>query len=347
MKDFFNSLDKALLDQKWVFDDRWSRIGNPFSWIDGQRMDDRTFLKQEYAILQCLAMYYEKYDSPEKLKSSIKHEECLKQYINTLKNIVKYFFQPLDIDQRILNNINCTALARTQDFAFIDNFLIDLPSNPVHLDIGPGLGTHAIYSQKMLNSTYIAVEANDYMYGVQRLIYRYLSSESNPYYDVIVAEALGVDSKLIQKNINSKTENSIIHLPSWHFSLLQENTVDLITATFVLNEVSPAGILWLISNSNKVLNNNGYFYIRDSNKLKPNRHAVNYDSILKDLGYVLVEKLDIVNRVDMFGIPRAYQKKKHTSYTFEELFDKYIGFFAVTNHGGEFMQNLAKNEVKT
>ncbi len=340
MKDFFYSLDKALISQGWVFDDRWSRIGNPFHWVDGSRMDDRTFLKQEYAILQCLSMYYEEYQSPQKLKNSSKHDECFDYISKNLADIVDHFFSALEKNKKISNNIKCTAFARTQDFAFIDQFLEDLPSNPVHLDIGPGLGTHAIYSQEFLKSTYIALEANDYMYGVQRLIYRYLSCVDKPYYDVIGAEFLGANENQISDAICSRSKYSLIHLPSWHFSLLSEQAVDLVTATFVLNEVTPAGIIWILSNVNRVLKSGGYFYIRDSHKLKPNRHSINYDLILQDLGFTLVEKLNVVNRVDMFGIPRAYQKQKNVMFTFEELFDRYLGRFAITNHGGEYMQNL-------
>ncbi len=342
MKDFFNSLEKAMLSQRWVFDDRWSRIGNPFSWVDGSRMDGHSFLKQEYAILQCLSMYYEEYESPEVLKKSKQHDECFNSLNETLEKVVSHFFPSLEIDKRIKNNIKCTALARTQDFSFNELFLSELPNKPVHLDIGPGLGTHAIYSNKILNSSYIALEANDYMYAVQRLIYRYLSHATNPYYDLINAETLGVSESKIKEHLSSIEKYAFFHLPSWHFSMLGDKSVDLATATFVLNEVSPAGIVWLLHNTVRCLKNGGYFYIRDSNKLKPNRHTFNYDNVLQDLGFKLVKKLDVINREDMFGIPRAYQKNEEYNLSFEDLFDQYFGRVAVTNHGGEYMQNLPK-----
>ena len=112
------------------------------------------------------------------------------------------------------------------------------------------------------------------------------------------------------------------------------------TATFVLNEVTPAAIVWLLHTSMRTLKLGGHIYIRDSERLKPNRHSLNYEKVLREFGFVQTGRLDVNNRVDMFGIPRIYQKQKNYSLTFEELFDHYFGKYSVTSHGGEFMQNI-------
>ena len=63
------------------------------------------------------------------------------------------------------------------------------------------------------------------------------------------------------------------------------------------------------------------FCIRDSHRVKPNRHQLRYDEVLAELGYERVAHLDVKNRVDMFGIPRIYQKTKHEALSFDDMFE--------------------------
>ena len=81
------------------------------------------------------------------------------------------------------------------------------------------------------------------------------------------------------------------------------------------------------------------FYIRDSSKLKPNRHNVNYDKLLISLGFDLVGKLPVKNRVDIHGIPRAYKKKKEFHFrNFETFYNKVLKRSDSYSHGGNFKQ---------
>ena len=97
----------------------------------------------------------------------------------------------------------------------------------------------------------------------------------------------------------------------------------------------------MLTNSNRVLQKNGYIYIRDSGKLKPGRHLIDYDQVLiEHMGFELIHWLDVQNRVDMYAVPRIYKKVRNVELNFEELFDLLISREATLAHGLKFAQNL-------
>ena len=97
----------------------------------------------------------------------------------------------------------------------------------------------------------------------------------------------------------------------------------------------------MLANSNRVLQKSGYIYIRDSGKLKPERHLIDYDNVLiEHLGFELIHWLNVENRVDMHAVPRIYKKVKNVELNFEELFDLLINREATLCHGLAFAQNI-------
>ena len=68
----------------------------------------------------------------------------------------------------------------------------------------------------------------------------------------------------------------------------------------MLNELTTSGLCWLISNAINALKIGGYFYIRDSYILKPGCHQINYDNLLKKLGFEEIAFYRIKNRLDFF-----------------------------------------------
>jgi hypothetical protein len=130
-----------------------------------------------------------------------------------------------------------------------------------------------------------------------------------------------------------------MHIPSWKFPVIDDNYFDLVTATWVLNEVNHAGIIWLLGGSIRTLKVGGYFYIRDSGKLKPGRHDIDYDALVLNQGFEEVKRLPVQNRVDLFGIPRMYRKTKQTLVLgFDELYDQVMGRFRVSAQTGNYNQ---------
>lgn len=89
---------------------------------------------------------------------------------------------------------------------------------------------------------------------------------------------------------------------------MPDNFFDLVTATWVLNELNMAGIVYLLSHCVRTLRVDGYFYIRGSGKRKPGRHDINYDALLLEFGFEEVKRLLVRNRVDFYGVPRMYRK---------------------------------------
>ena len=145
------------------------------------------------------------------------------------------------------------------------------------------------------------------------------------------------------KNLVRSDQFVIKQIPSWFFIDIPSKSQDLITATSVLNELNTSAIIYMLTESCRVIKNGGYLYLRDSAKLKPGRHNVDYDEALtKHLGFELVHWLDVKNRIDMYAIPRLYKKVKSVNINFEDLFDILVGRDAVTSHGGQYSQNLKK-----
>ena len=75
-------------------------------------------------------------------------------------------------------------------------------------------------------------------------------------------ERFNVYEKNIKDILNSN-EPAIYHVPTWKFPLIDDNSIDLVTATWVLNEITFSGIMWLMSNCIRTLKIGGSLYIRD------------------------------------------------------------------------------------
>ncbi len=288
-------------------------------------------------------MFYEEYPTPEQIKT-IDYEE-MKLFIEQQVRVLFKHFVPFAKESELdfENYIKCTALIRLQDYCFIRTFCKNLDNSLNHLDIGPGLGSHSFYSLKGFNGQYYGLEASPITYSVQRQVFRCLTQGRSEYLDVIDCENLNLNVERIRAEINKKEGYKLKHIPSWHFQLVDNNSIDLVTASWVLNEVNVAGILWLIAHSTRVLKEGGYFYIRDSSKLKPLRHSINYDELLQKLGFKEVGRLDVVNRVDLYGVPRVYQKNTTKHYSFDDLVEMCLGKFLLPALGGGYQQNQAPN----
>lgn len=341
------SLKRALVRQNWIFGDRYFRIGNPFIWVDGPLQLSSFDFRGVVDLAQWYSGYYEEYPTPSSLRDSsydLEYEVLEKKY----KEIFQAYFPFIEIeDPKVSLNIRCHALARIQDFCMLKKFAPDLlnrssDSKVRHLDFGAGLGGNSTYSLFLLDAIYTAIEAHQWSYDIQRMFFRQLVNQNGTYLDVLAAESMEISHEKIRELISSK-DFSIKQVPSWYFGDVPSASHDLVTATTVLNELNSAAIVHMLSQSSRVLRVGGYLYIRDSAKLKPGRHNVDYDKVITDhLGFELVHWLDVKNRIDMFAIPRLYRKVKNVEKDFDVLFDLLLGREAITSHGGEYMQNLKR-----
>lgn len=338
MDDIKESLNRAMCAQGWLFGDKMSRLGHPFLWVDGDQQGFIYLAKEVRAVMLGLSMFYEEYETPQEIRPA-DYEKMLGHVRETLSKTVSHFAPFLSEKPEWLNYVHCSALTRTQDYCAIKTYAKELGKNIKHLDIGPGLGGHAIYSLAGFNSTFYALEASPLMYATQRQFLRFLSANAKPYLDLVECENFGLQLNEIQTELNSD-KYGIKQVPSWHFPLIPDSSLDLISATWVLNEVNHSAILWLMAHSIRSLKKGGYVYIRDSRNLKPQRHQISYDQLLLEHGFKEAGKLEVKNRINFFGHPRVYQKCSEESPTFEQLVEEYLGKFAIVAHSGAYNQNL-------
>jgi SAM-dependent methyltransferase len=317
-----------------------NRMGDPFKWVDGDQIAGQFIdVDGTLAVLQYLAMSGEIYPLPASIKTS-DAEQILSKIRGRLTEAFTHFV-PFQTPEQMgfAKYIESTATVKQQDYCALRTMCPDLKTGLDHLDIGPGLGANAIYSRLGLDSTYYSLEAYPASYQVQRSFLRALSAGEGKYFDTIDCENLEQSDETIATELNSKGKYHYKHVPSWHADLVKADSIDLVTATWVLNELNAAGICWILTQVHRTLKPGGYFYIRDSHKLKPQRHDLSYDDFLiSKLGYRNVKMLDVKNRVDIHGVPRVYQKVSASTLSFEDVYELAFGRFAVTSHGGAYTQ---------
>ena len=336
--DLDQSLKNALVKKKWIYGDKYFRIGNPFEWVDGNLQISKLNFRGVVDLMQWYSGYYERYETLKEFKYK-NYTKDFDLVLDTYKNIFNFYFPFYENQKDFNNNIKCHSLARIQDYCVIRKFI--KKKKIEHLDFGPGLGGNAVYSLRLLGANYTGIEAHHWSYEIQRLFFRALILKKEKYLDFLSLESLAVDETKYKYFANS-SEFNIKQIPSWHFDIIKNNSKDLISATTCLNEINTSGIIYFLYHADRVLKKDGYLYIRDSAKLKPSRHNIDYDNLLTNLfGYSLVKDYrNLKNRKDIFALPRLYKKNKNNYLNFEKLYNKILGRFAITSHGSVYNQNL-------
>ena len=344
MEDIINSRARARQSQGWKVG-QFTRIGDPFHSREEAFSPWTSEGTDAGLLLEYIANYNEKYPTPKEIQVK-DFDEVLKFSEEVIHDAYKLCGPFLD-EKNWRIETSGQALMRTQDYAFIKTFSKELKKNCNHIDIGPGLGSHALYSMKAFESNYIGIETQPHMFKIQRIFQRLLSAKcqikfgSNfNFFDAIEAETFGLTWEKISnhiKGIQNKPGISIV--PSWMFKNVPSNSIDLATATFMLNEIPVAAILWLFSNLTRVMKKGSYFYINDNAKqkdelkLKPERaNVMDYDGFLLTLGFKEVKRMKMENRVNFRGSPRIFIKDTDKSYSYQDLVDKQVGKFAVTKY---------------
>ena len=338
MQDVRESLKRALVEQKWIFGDRVVRLGSPFEWSENQHKANILDLENMYAVAFYFSMFYVQKETPKEMLVP-EYEEVNQYCREKIAEAFNHFFPFLADSETWAHHVQSQALIRTQDYCFIKRHCTGLPDHPNHIDIGPGLGSSALYSLKFLKSKFYALEASPMSYGVQRHYFRFLSPEPGAYFDLIECENFQLQIDRIKTELGNN-RHAIKHIPSWRFPLLKTSSMDLLTACYVLNELNYAGILWLLAEGSRVLRRDGYFYIRDSAILKPGMHNIDYDETLKKMGFIEVARLQLQNRYDFFGIPRVFMKNTEEIYSFDALVEMCLGRFAAVAGGSDRAYNL-------
>ena len=149
MEDVRNSRARARVSQGWKHG-QYTRYGDPFHSRE-ERLSPLTKEGVDTALLlEYLSHYNEKYPTPENIKIK-DFDEILKFSEDILFDLWKVFVPFLN-KEKWLKETTGTALMRCQDYAFIKTYAEGLKKGCSHLDIGPGLGAHALYSLKALEA---------------------------------------------------------------------------------------------------------------------------------------------------------------------------------------------------
>ncbi len=340
MNDIMNSMERALVEQGWIFGDKATRIGSPFVWAENEHKSNILSLRGLYAVGFYYSMWYVKKDTPEALIMD-NHDEVNGYMISEITRSFKHFFPFLTFSDTWKNHVEAQALARAQDLFFIQKYCPGLPETPNHIDIGPGLGCAASSSTRFLNSRFYALEASPMSYEVQRHYFRFMSPYPGAYLDAVECENYQLPGPAIREEINSGNYR-IKHLPSWRFPWIDDASADIMSATFVLNELNYAGILWVLANASRTIKEGGCFYIRDSEILKPGTHNINYDRVLEKIGFRKTAELRFADRHVYFGIPRMYQKISPEILSFDEIVELCLGKYASVASGSDLAYNTDK-----
>jgi len=84
--DFQQSLNRALVRQGWLFGEKFNRIGNPFTWVDGDQLPALKSTQGVAAILQYLSMSGEVYETPEGIRVT-DHDTILEDLTTRLTGV--------------------------------------------------------------------------------------------------------------------------------------------------------------------------------------------------------------------------------------------------------------------
>ena len=206
-----------------------NRVGDPFQWVDGNQMSHLKSVSGVLAVLQYLAMSGEVYETPVAIKTG-NHDQLLSLIEQQLHCVYESLIPFRASEESQFDQyIRSTASVKVQDYCSIVHFCKDLPKYPRHLDIGPGLGANAIYSLFGLGAVYYSLEAFQHSYEVQRMFFRSLTKADGSYLDLIECENLCLEESEIRKQLNDTDKYRIKHVPSWHFGLVENESVDLVT----------------------------------------------------------------------------------------------------------------------
>ena len=324
-----------------LYHGKFKRVGDPFVSVDDEVDLVIKHKKPHEFFYEMLSNYDEKYKTPKEflVKDFDKVYLQIKKNFNFLNDIIGPWKKKTKFFQKELDG---HAFNKAQDFAFIKKYS-NLKTNINHLDLGPGIGSASFYSLYYFKSNYFGIEAQPMMYRLLDYVFKLNSAyyKSNfdkdfKYFNAIEMENFGYSYTDIFNYIKKK-QSRLNLIPSWMFNCIPDNSMDLVTATWMLNEINAAGVLWLISNANRCMKKGSFFFINDNNSdnyiHKPLRSEINYDKLLLKIGFVEVKRFRMKNRVNYRGSPRLFKKIKNVKINYESLINKEIGKFAIKQHG--------------
>ena len=181
------------------------------------------------------------------------------------------------------------------------------PEVKVVLDFGSGYGRlGAVFGHEERNGVYISADCVEVSYILQNLFLSLMAPKRfHEYFDYVFERR--------EFRVDCTIENALYHIPSWRLDLLEDGGIDLLMAVFVLPEVNEFALIEFIKQAKRVVRKGGYIYLRDhlyhtGNNNHKGAHQLNTEQLLTEAGFNLLYQGDYKDNVDIYGIPRIYQK---------------------------------------
>ena len=89
MNDVEDSFKRAMVRQRWIFGEKYFRLGHPFEWVDGNQLY-RTEQSAALALLQRLTSMNEEYPTPDEIMTS-DYEEMIAICQHKLREACQFF----------------------------------------------------------------------------------------------------------------------------------------------------------------------------------------------------------------------------------------------------------------
>ncbi|MBS44188.1 MAG: hypothetical protein CMH83_13700 [Nocardioides sp.] len=170
------------------------------------------------------------------------------------------------------------------------------------LDFGAGHGRQAnlLFREGADPVRLIAIDAIEASYLTQRAYYTGLGLDLAEYVEARDAgEDFDVASLL--------DSHDVVHLPTWRFDLVPDDSVDLLCTVQVLKELPRELVPWAIGHFARVVHPGGALYVRDHPQdHRPNQMPV--EELLAAAGFVLEFAPQVADRRDIHGVPRIYRR---------------------------------------
>lgn len=173
------------------------------------------------------------------------------------------------------------------DYRYINKYL---NGNFNIVDFGAGDGRHgSAFSLNNNQGLYFAVDVMEFLYILQNTLFSHISSEN--FYEILDYELENRELK-----INEIQDKSIIHLPSWKTTVIENSSIDLILANHILDELTKFDLYNFLDFAKRVVSENGIVYSRgtihnEGKKKLKNYHGCNIYEEFKSRGFEEVENI--------------------------------------------------------
>lgn len=181
-------------------------------------------------------------------------------------------------------------------YTAVDAIFQAMTPTPTHtvLDFGSGIGRASlIWCWEREDVAFLSVDATESLYLLQAELYRRLYKDRvREFYDrgaLTVPVAPGV----------------VGHLPTWQLDRLPDQSVDLIIAVAVLNELPPPTLHLALEQFRRVIRPQGLLYIRDQEFWTP-EHRLRVGRLLLSQGWHLAFRFPGNEGSDIWGVPRLW-----------------------------------------